>query len=78
MNPKEKAEELVGNFIPLTKATNYKNIDVTPVTKHKAKQCAIICIDEIIKNQPYDMYTVWQCNNIAGYWREVKQEIEKL
>jgi hypothetical protein len=38
----------------------------------KAKQCALIAVDEIIKELYYMGIT------ITHYWQEVKQEIEKL
>ena len=61
MTPKEKAKELVKEY--------YWNSD-----KSDAKQCALICVDEIIES----------IRHIIGeklrveYYLEVKQEIEKL
>jgi hypothetical protein len=70
MIPKEKAEELVNKFTPHTKVfhehlgwVNY--LDST-------KQCALIAVDEILKLELQEVY-----QNI-DYWREVKQEIEKI
>jgi hypothetical protein len=64
MTPKEKAEELFEKF---------NNPDTThhPYV-HNAQQCALIAVDEIlnavtaIADKRYD------------YWKEVKQELEKL
>jgi len=64
MTPKEKANLLVTNFIKHSRAEK----DIKPI--QSAKQCALIAVDEILDN----------CENIfeAEYWKEVKQEIEKL
>ena len=58
MTVKQKALELVKKFIE--------------PTKDGAKQCAIICVDEIL-NLDIDANTLgyW-------YWQEVKREIEQL
>ena len=78
MTPKEKAEELIGKF-RIYATSRGEDDGYCESTRAKAsKQCALLCVDEIIKNQPYDMYTVWQCDNIADYWGKVKQEIEEL
>lgn len=85
MTPKEKAKELVDRYITL-----FKHYDANPklnigLNKY-FKQCALITVDEIIKNQ----------NNIADqmqhslilkgiktitmqsdYWNNVKREIER-
>ena len=78
MTPKEKANELYDKFFDTTVA------DITKAHR-KAKQCAIIAVDEIIKSRPIlpskstyyetvkDMY-----DDAKDYWQEVKQEIEKL
>ena len=40
-------------------------------SKNKAKECALICVDEILKSS-------FVQNNTFNYWQEVKQEINKL
>ena len=76
MTPKEKATELFNKF-----SLNYYHVT-------NAKQCALICVDEIINNmklvhkpeytsifiqeQYLDLYEAIE------YYQEVKQEIEKL
>ena len=74
MKPKEKAESLVAKFNVWTSRNN-NAIHI----EYDAKQCALICVDEILEimlywhigNDPY------LCNN-KKYYLEVKQEIEKL
>ena len=57
--PKEKAKELV---------EKYDSTLIYLESKSKAKQCALIAVDEIIKEVVLS----------TMYWQEVKQEIEKL
>jgi hypothetical protein len=65
MTHKEKAEELIDKFLPSMKWSN-------PIyRREEAKQCALICVDEIIKESMDNQYT-------ERYWREVKKELEKL
>lgn len=70
MTAKEKAKELVSNM---------KNCLFSDGL-YDARQCAIICVDEVIKeilsiefNYDMDFYS-----NLLPYWNEVKLEIEKL
>ena len=63
MAPKEKAEELC------TKMFNSQHFE--PCSWKEAKQCALIAVDEIVKNIIYS----FEDNR---YWEEVKQEIEKI
>ena len=69
MTPKEKAKELVDRFLSIEGADDCGNS-----YPYVAKQCALICVDEIIES----------IRHIIGeklrveYYLEVKQEIEKL
>ena len=68
MSPEEKAKELVNNF-----KLNVLDYEGSGLNTYKAKQCALIAVDEIIE----------QCKdaNFGGfglYWEEVKSELEKL
>lgn len=72
MTPKEKAEELVNNFletIPFADANVYE--DWKKEMKNKAKECALIAVDEILN-------LIIGSQGVITYWQEVKQEIEKL
>ena len=65
MTAKEKAGEL------------YEKYDLTLTyleSKSKAKQCALIAVDEILKNNKILFEDVLN----DQYWQDVKQEIEKL
>jgi hypothetical protein len=67
MTPKEKARELVDKFYLITELNGSCTI-----TKHGAKQCALIAVDEILEILSEDI------NPLVNYWFEVKQEIDKL
>jgi len=71
MTPKEKAGELVKRMY-----TVHSN-SASDITLHFAKQCALIAVDEIIKELTEEISP-----SVHGfrhrYWNEVKQEIEKL
>jgi len=68
MTPKEKAEQLINSYriILMNEDTECGNeILCTSI----AKQCALIAVDEISQH----CYEV-----MKPFWKEVKQEIEKL
>ena len=67
MTPKEKAKELVGRYAIYLRA----NLMHDEEANEDAKQCALIAVDEIRDN-------IALISEIQNYWREVKQEIEKL
>ena len=72
MTPKEKAKELFDKFMkPVDGLHKY------PMCFDTAKQCALIAVDEIISADWYiptfEDYKKW-----TSYWKEVKQEIEKI
>ena len=65
MTPKEKAKELVNQY---DETLTYLE------SKSKAKQCALIAVDEIKE------YITKYDNHVPDfkYWQEVKQEIQAL
>jgi len=73
MTPKEKAQELVDKFaeiIPIEDA-EHGETESYFIQYEKAKQCALIAVDEILS-------VVWYVPVDTEYWEEVKQEIENL
>lgn len=75
MTPKQKAEELIDKFI-------FAQFEAGDIIKNPplAKQCALICVDEIIselKSIQFDYDLEMDDRNIR-YFNEVKQEIENL
>ena len=70
--PKEKARKLISKFS--SKLPFYSEKD----NLSKAKQCALICVDEMIKEHIHASQNYkWQ-DEIWEWLREVKQEINKL
>ena len=67
MNPKEKAKHLLDKMTTNADSLIYKN--------QYAKECALIAVDEILDSLDYDYILFKQQSE---YWKEVKQEIEKL
>jgi len=65
MTPQEKAEELFKKYYSYLKA----NLMDDKEAWEDAKVCAIMAVDEILKN----CYEV-----MKPFWQEVKQEIENL
>jgi len=65
MTPKEKAEQLINAFVPQVRW----KMGQEDVLK-RAKECALIAVDEILERDIHSFDKI--------YWREVKQEIEKL
>jgi hypothetical protein len=87
--PKEKAEELVKQYLELLKKTDTclaENCKNTLVCQHSwyacegwlsyAKKSALIAVDEIIN--AIVIIDLTSAENQFIYWEEVKQEIEKL
>jgi hypothetical protein len=63
MTPKEKCDELFKQFL-----------DIGLIVSSEAKQCALIAVDEILKDIPdNDIH-----NFRIDFWEEVKTEIKKL
>lgn len=66
MTPKEKAKKLVEEF--------YNEIKYM----ERAKQCALIAVDEIIRANPHSNPFNTDIYSTMNFWQEVKQEILKL
>jgi hypothetical protein len=100
MNAKEKAEELYLKYRNYTNDCSSVNKPHEPIKyiielgmkDGRAKQCALIAVDEILKASPLNPNEVdwddcggthqyWyeeQREQAEKYWQEVKQEIKKL
>jgi hypothetical protein len=79
MSAKDKAKELVEKYF--NASFNCKDCDIpfcespcTMLDLREAKQCALICADEIIEI----LWHTCKNENEYRYWIEVKQEIQKL
>ena len=88
MTPKEKAKELINKYINLTEECNCLEYMCVcfRISEYKAKECALIAVDEIINVCPYIDLKIRETEDqlsafdfqFVSYWQEVKQEIEKL
>jgi hypothetical protein len=67
MTPKEKAFSLYFKYIRDVIADN-----------KKAKQCAIIAVNEIILANPHSNPFNTEVYSTMSYWQQVKKEIEKI
>lgn len=80
MTPKDKAEQLVNKFYGYTLYDN-ENVyseRMLRIFKIKAKNCALIAVDEILEaTKKYD-YTLGPNPSYNDYWLKVKYQIEKL
>ena len=77
MTPKEKAEELYFKY--------YKNLNIFSYKRIKAKKCALIAVGEILDNAGMIWSGIYTETGMTAkgeirkkYWKEVKQEIDKL
>jgi hypothetical protein len=81
MTAKEKANQLVDKFIWNCKHTEYvddnRYKDSETIRVINSKQCALICVDEILELQ-LELSSDANAHNIAEFYKEVKQEIIKL
>ena len=77
MIPKERAEDLVNTYrmILMDEDTDCGNEILCTLI---AKQCALICVDEIIKTCPQKEKEIFAISKGLKFWKEVKKEIEKL
>ena len=75
MTPKEKAKELLKRFESVSKPFMKESEVQVYIHPEHAKQCALICVDELIK-----LYEFENPNRgfKISYWDEVYQEIDKL
>lgn len=78
MTPQQKAKELIDNFSKFQTYTTGFEIDKHSefVRMERAKQCALICVDEIMDalGKPImQSYEEWEEHN--GYWQQVRNEI---
>lgn len=69
MTPKDKAKELVDKYDEMLTYLE---------SKSKAKQCALIAVNEIIKANPHSNPFNTDVSSTMAYWNAVRKEIENL
>ena len=70
MTAKDKAKELVDRFKGVTRPFSKRRTLKVDIHPEHAKQCALICVDEILNSHIDSVY--------EAYYLDVKKEIEKL
>jgi hypothetical protein len=78
MTPKEKAIELVNKF-----RLNVLDYEGNGLNLFKAKQCALILVEEILNSDHNNLHSEYDYNECKlgvdiEYWVEVKTEINNL
>ena len=68
ITPQEKAAQLVVDNQLKVKSLDYK----------EAVQCAIVTVDEIIKEVINQKVPIYNYDKAMDYWEQVKQILEKL
>ena len=76
MEAKEKAKQLVDKY--WNKLYEIQSRIIPTELTEQSKQCALICVDEILKNITEEVLTYKPFMMNTDYWKEVKQEINKL
>ncbi len=81
MIPKEKASELLERFHQAMYST-HDPAATTVEYCHRARQCALIAVDEIVEFMNMDDDYNKDCHmantHWVPYWQQVKEEINKL
>jgi small-conductance mechanosensitive channel len=72
MKAKEEAKELVDKY----KYRIVRGVEIEQMSISLAKQCALICVDEILESHYKVLVGVMP--KTYDYWQEVKREINKL
>ena len=72
LNAKEKANELIDKYmnVEVDFPTWSNKNEIRCIHSHKAKKCALICVNEIL--------SICTTSYFISYWSNVKSEIEKL
>ena len=73
--PKEKAKELLKRFESVSKPFMKESEVQVYIHPEHAKQCALICVDELIEALEHNS---WQNKDCINHYKEVKKEIEEL
>jgi hypothetical protein len=79
MTPKEKAKELIEKFNNIADIESVWDGNKWVTSYDHAKQCALICVDEILNSvivYSSELLLINWSDEQLEYWLKVKQEIE--
>ena len=76
MIPYEQANQLVEKFLQV----GYKidDFDIRSIGIENAKQCALICVNQIINSNPHSNPLNTDSYSTFEYWCKVREEIRRL
>ena len=74
MKAKDKAKELVNRFMEVNREQRYQD----DLNIFEAKQCALICVEKILKELDGFVNDDGYQFSRVQFYKEVKQEINKL
>jgi hypothetical protein len=77
MEAKIKANELLDKMYYSGRYDDKEDY-IPAMAWERAKQCALITVDEIIESNPYECDAIEILHSNIFYWEQVKQEIDKL
>lgn len=72
MKPKDKAKELVDKYYKAIHSHKYHYVN------EAAKQCAIICVQQIINANPYSNPLNTRQYSTMDFWNEVLTELNNM
>ena len=78
MTAKDKAKELIDRFSNVKRPMLKGHILSVNMHPEHVKQCTLICVDEILKENERINKGGYFPTPLTEYWQEVKQEINKL
>lgn len=79
MTPQEKAQELINQFLPEVRGADRYNYNLEEMNVFIAKQCALITVEQVLKNIDATILYHPESHSMAGnksYWNEVKQHLQ--
>ena len=77
MTAKDKAKELLDRFMMYdVQVTDFMGCELDGYIKRHQKNCALICIDEIISIDTHP--TDGRYTNVGKFYKEVREELLKL
>lgn len=82
MKEEEKAKEIYDIYLKIQNNLfdNSVKKNGKTISEIKAKKCALICVDEIIKSNPFNLDLIGDSDEVVKeqikYWQKVKNIIE--
>ncbi|MCT4190247.1 hypothetical protein HZP50_07045 [Elizabethkingia anophelis] len=78
MEAKDKAEKLYWKYLKLLWPSAGQYMPIRKDKKILAIQCAMVCVEEIILTLSLSPARVDSVKQTVSYWKDIKQELEKM